>query len=67
MNSEYNAQTIEQQAQQYWLDNQSFEVVEDNDKEKFYCLSMLHCDIAELSVKVPTSSSMLFSLLSIRY
>jgi leucyl-tRNA synthetase len=40
MNSEYNAQTIEQQAQQYWLDNQSFEVVEDNDKEKFYCLSM---------------------------
>ena len=40
MNSEYNAQSIEQQAQQYWLDNQSFEVVEDNDKEKFYCLSM---------------------------
>ncbi|MEO1917666.1 MAG: leucine--tRNA ligase [Candidatus Thioglobus sp.] len=40
MNSEYNAQAIEQQAQQYWLDNQSFEVVEDNDKEKFYCLSM---------------------------
>ncbi len=40
MNPEYNAQTIEAQAQQYWLDNQSFEVVEDNTKEKYYCLSM---------------------------
>jgi len=40
MNSEYSAQTIEQQAQQYWQENKSFEVVEDSDKEKFYCLSM---------------------------
>ncbi len=40
MNSEYNAQIIESEAQQYWLDNQSFKVVEDKDKEKFYCLSM---------------------------
>jgi len=40
MNSEYNAQTIEAQAQQYWLDNRSFQVVEDTSKEKYYCLSM---------------------------
>jgi leucyl-tRNA synthetase len=40
MNPDYNAQSIEEQAQQYWLDNQSFQVVEDNTKEKFYCLSM---------------------------
>ena len=40
MNPDYNAQAIEQQAQQYWLDNQSFTVVEDDTKEKFYCLSM---------------------------
>jgi len=40
MNPEYNAQTIEAQAQQYWLDNQSFQVVEDSTKEKYYCLSM---------------------------
>ena len=40
MNSDYNAQEIETQAQQYWIDNKSFEVVEDSKKEKYYCLSM---------------------------
>lgn len=40
MNSEYNAQEIETQAQKYWMDNKSFEVVEDPTKEKYYCLSM---------------------------
>ena len=40
MNSEYNALEIESQAQQYWKENKSFEVVEDSSKEKFYCLSM---------------------------
>jgi len=40
MNSEYNAQEIETQAQKYWMDNKSFEVVEDSTKEKYYCLSM---------------------------
>ena len=37
---EYNAQQIESSAQQYWVDNQSFKVVEDPNKEKYYCLSM---------------------------
>lgn len=37
---EYNASQIESSAQQYWIDNQSFKVVEDPNKEKFYCLSM---------------------------
>ncbi len=37
---EYNASQIEPSAQQYWIDNQSFKVVEDPNKEKFYCLSM---------------------------
>jgi leucyl-tRNA synthetase len=40
MNSEYNAQEIEAQAQKYWQENKSFEAIEDNSKEKFYCLSM---------------------------
>ena len=40
MNSEYNAQEIETQAQKYWMNNKSFEVVEDPTKEKYYCLSM---------------------------
>ncbi len=40
MNSEYNAQKIELEAQQYWQKNKSFEVVEDTSKEKYYCLSM---------------------------
>ena len=33
-------QEIEEQAQQYWLKKQSFNVTEDLNKEKFYCLSM---------------------------
>ena len=40
MQQEYNAQSIEKQAQQYWLENQTFTVVEDTNKEKYYCLSM---------------------------
>ncbi|MBT3745294.1 MAG: class I tRNA ligase family protein, partial [Candidatus Thioglobus sp.] len=40
MNSEYNAQEIELEAQQYWKKHKSFEVVEDASKEKYYCLSM---------------------------
>lgn len=40
MNTEYNAQDIEAQVQNYWQENKSFEVVEDDTKEKYYCLSM---------------------------
>jgi leucyl-tRNA synthetase len=41
MQTEYNHQEIEQKVQQYWRDNQTFKVTEDESKEKFYCLSML--------------------------
>ncbi len=40
MQKEYNPKQIEQQTQQYWRDNQSFKAIEDETKEKFYCLSM---------------------------
>ncbi len=36
----YNPKQIELEAQQYWQKNKSFEVIEDTNKEKFYCLSM---------------------------
>ena len=36
----YNPAQIERDAQQYWNDNKTFEVSEDPDKEKFYCLAM---------------------------
>lgn len=36
----YNHKTIDQVAQQFWQDNKSFEVTEDQNQEKFYCLSM---------------------------
>ena len=36
----YNPAKIEREAQQYWNDNKTFEVSEDPDKEKFYCLAM---------------------------
>ena len=37
---EYNFQSIEKKAQQFWEKNKSFEVEPDSTKEKFYCLSM---------------------------
>ncbi|MEH6626095.1 MAG: leucine--tRNA ligase [Motiliproteus sp.] len=40
MNEQYQPQKLEAQAQQYWIDNQSFKVEEDSSKETFYCLSM---------------------------
>lgn len=40
MDNIYKPQEIEEQAQQYWLKKQSFNVTEDLNKEKFYCLSM---------------------------
>ncbi len=40
MQSEYKPSKIEAQIQQYWEDNQVFNVTEDSDKEKFYCLEM---------------------------
>ncbi|MBS1269325.1 MAG: Leucine--tRNA ligase [Gammaproteobacteria bacterium] len=36
----YDPQTVERQAQGYWEENQSFKVVEDPEREKFYCLCM---------------------------
>lgn len=36
----YNPAEFEREAQQYWTENQTFEVTEDPNKEKFYCLAM---------------------------
>ena len=38
---EYDPKVIDQSIQDYWDSNNAFEVDPDNDKEKFYCLSML--------------------------
>ncbi len=40
MDNAYVPLHVEEQAQQYWLKKQSFNVTEDLNKEKFYCLSM---------------------------
>ncbi|RUO32314.1 leucine--tRNA ligase [Aliidiomarina sedimenti] len=40
MQQEYAHQDVEQQVQQRWVDEKTFDVSEDPSKEKFYCLSM---------------------------
>ncbi|GGI76818.1 leucine--tRNA ligase [Legionella impletisoli] len=40
MDNSYNPKEIEEQAQQFWHKKQLFNVAEDLNKEKFYCLSM---------------------------
>lgn len=41
MEEQYKPQEIEINAQSYWQDKNTFQVVEDVNKEKFYCLSMM--------------------------
>ena len=36
----YNPQALEENAQQYWLEQNSFAVEQDDTREKFYCLAM---------------------------
>lgn len=38
--TDYNPQTIESEAQEFWNHEQSFKAVEDLNKEKYYCLAM---------------------------
>ena len=40
MSTPYKPEIIEQEAQRHWQEARSFEVDEDPDKEKFYCLTM---------------------------
>ena len=40
MSTPYNPETVELNAQKYWEDARCFEVGEDADKEKYYCLTM---------------------------
>src|SRR3990167_2182729 len=40
MDTSYKPHDVEEQAQNYWIKKQSFNVSEDLNKEKFYCLSM---------------------------
>ncbi|SCZ50812.1 leucyl-tRNA synthetase [Thiohalomonas denitrificans] len=40
LDEQYQPAVIEAEAQQYWQENRCFEVTEDPDKEKFYCLAM---------------------------
>lgn len=41
MQEQYSPQTIEQQVQSLWAKNKVFKAIKDDQKEKFYCLSML--------------------------
>ncbi len=40
MENRYNPQAVEAEAQDYWLKKQCYQVNEDLNKEKFYCLAM---------------------------
>ncbi len=40
MDAQYSPAAVEQAAQDYWEQNQTFKVTEDASKEKYYCLSM---------------------------
>lgn len=41
MQEQFRPEEIESHVQQYWHENQTFKVTEQEGKEKYYCLSML--------------------------
>lgn len=41
MQEQYRPEEIESKVQLHWDENRTFEVTEDESKEKYYCLSML--------------------------
>ncbi|MCO6523988.1 MAG: class I tRNA ligase family protein [Candidatus Schmidhempelia sp.] len=41
MQEQYRPDEVEAQVQAYWLKNKTFHVIENPDKEKYYCLAML--------------------------
>ena len=40
MQEQYEPRQIERDVQNFWRENRSFEVTEDPEREKYYCLSM---------------------------
>ncbi len=40
MQEQYHPKAVEQEARNYWRENQSFKVLEDASREKYYCLAM---------------------------
>jgi len=40
METQYDPSIVEKEVQDFWEDNKSFQVTEDQNKEKYYCLSM---------------------------
>ena len=58
MQHEYRPDEVESTAQKFWQDNNSFHVVEDPNKEKFFCLSMFPYPSGQLHRnKLPTACS----------
>ncbi|VTN14994.1 Leucine--tRNA ligase [Raoultella terrigena] len=47
MQEQYRPEEIESKVQLHWDDNRTFEVTEDESKEKYYCLSMLPILLAD--------------------
>ena len=56
MQEQYRPEEIESKVQLHWDENRTFEVTEDESKEKYYCLSMLSLLSSSVTSNVRFSS-----------
>jgi Leucyl-tRNA synthetase len=58
MQEQYRPEEIESKVQQHWDEKRTFEVTEDESKEKYYCLSMLPYPSGRLHMRQPLRALM---------
>ena len=66
MQEQYRPDLLEPEVQKFWQDNKTFKAVQDNNKEKYYCLSMfpIHPAVCTWDMCVITPSVMWFPVIN---
>ena len=67
MQEQYRPDLLEPEVQKFWQDNKTFKAVQDNNKEKYYCLScsLIRQAVCIWGMCVITPSAMWFPAINV--